>query len=167
MALIRPIHRVGVGTDLHRLEPGRKLILGHVPNDFEKGPVGHSDGDVVIHALIDALCGAAGLPDIGELFPDSDPAYRGIDSSRLLDEVLSLLEGQRLAVVNIDVVVHIERPRLGENKQKIRRELARLLSLPTQAVSVKAKTNEGMDATGRGEAIAAHAVAVLVIGEDA
>lgn len=157
----RAIHRVGVGTDLHRLAPGRPLIVGHVQIEHEAGPLGHSDGDVVLHAIIDALAGAAGLPDIGEMFPDSDPAYRGIDSARLLEVALERVRGAGYGVVNVDVTIHLERPKLRSYKPAVRRELARLLALGEDAVSVKAKTNEGVDAVGRGEAIACTAVAGL------
>lgn len=155
------IHRVGIGTDLHRLVPGRRLILGHVPIAYSRGPRSHSDGDVVLHALIDALAGAAGLPDIGEMFPDTDPAYKDADSANLLAEVLKKLQTQGYAVVNVDVTIHAERPKLGPHKAAIRRELARLLGLKSDAVSVKAKTNEGVDAVGRGQAVACTAVAGL------
>ena len=152
---------MGIGTDLHRLEPARRLVLGHVAIDFDRGPVGHSDGDVLLHAIIDALAGAAGLPDIGELFPDTDPAYKGIDSSRLLERALILVADRGFTPVNVDATVHAERPRLGPYKAAIRGEVARLLNLPPDSVSIKAKTNEGMDAVGRGEAIAGTAVVGL------
>lgn len=155
------IDRVGIGTDLHRLEPGRTLVLGHVAVPFDKGPVGHSDGDVVLHALIDALAGAAGLPDIGEMFPDTDPAYKGIDSGKLLTAALDRVAAAGYAVVNVDVTVHAERPKLAPHKAAIRAEVARLLGLAVDAVSIKAKTNEGQDAVGRGEAIACTVVAGL------
>jgi 2-C-methyl-D-erythritol 2,4-cyclodiphosphate synthase len=155
------IDRVGIGTDLHRLEPGRRLILGHVPIESDRGPVSHSDGDVLLHAIIDALLGGAGLPDIGELFPDSDPAYKGIDSSVLLERALALVAERAYVPVNVDATVHTERPRLGPHKEAIRREVARLLNLPLDAVSIKAKTNEGVDAVGRGEAIACTVVVGL------
>jgi 2-C-methyl-D-erythritol 2,4-cyclodiphosphate synthase len=151
---VKGIDRVGIGTDLHRLEPGRKLILGHVAVDFDRGPAGHSDGDVLLHAIIDALLGGAGLPDIGELFPDSDPAYKGIDSSLLLEKALNLAAERGFVPVNLDATIHAERPKLGPCKAAIRQEVARLLGLPAEAVSIKAKTNEGVDAVGRGEAIA-------------
>lgn len=157
------IHRVGIGTDLHRLAPGRPLVLGHVVVPHELGPVGHSDGDVVLHALIDALAGAAGLPDIGEMFPDTDPAYKGVDSAELLSRALAAVAERGYGVVNVDVTVHAERPRLKAHKPAMRNELARLLGLAAEAVSVKAKTNEGVDAVGRGEAIAATAVVGLKV----
>ena len=155
------IDRVGIGTDLHRLEPGRKLILGHVAVEFDRGPAGHSDGDVLLHAITDALLGGAGLPDIGELFPDTDPAYRGIDSSLLLERALNLAAERGLVPVNLDATIHAERPKLGPHKAAIRQEVARLLALPAEAVSIKAKTNEGVDAVGRGEAIACTVVVGL------
>jgi len=158
------IYRVGVGTDLHRLEAGRHLILGHIRIEHDRGLVGHSDGDVVLHALIDALAGAAGLPDIGEMFPDTDPQYRGIDSSLLLAEALRRVVEQGYQPANVDVIIHAERPKLGPHKQEIRRELARLLGMPLEAISVKAKTNEGVDAVGRGEAIACTVIVGLARG---
>jgi len=155
------IDRVGIGTDLHRLAAGRPLVLGHVPIEHDLGPVGHSDGDVVLHAIIDAIAGAAGLPDIGEMFPDTQPAYQGADSARLLEAALERMKQNGYAVVNVDVTIHAERPKLGGHKARIRAEVARLLGLAPEAVSVKAKTNEGQDAVGRGEAIACTAVAGL------
>jgi 2-C-methyl-D-erythritol 2,4-cyclodiphosphate synthase len=155
------IHRVGIGTDLHRLAAGRRLVLGHVAIEHEAGSVGHSDGDVVLHAIIDAMGGAAGLPDIGEMFPDTDPAYEGVDSSVLLERALGALGERGYAVVNVDVTIHLERPKLKPYKEAIRREVARLLRLEAEAVGIKAKTNEGMDAVGRGEAIACTAVVGL------
>lgn len=157
------IHRVGIGTDLHRLAPGRRLILGHVTVEHDVGPVGHSDGDVVLHALIDALAGAAGLPDIGEMFPDTDPAYQGADSSALLTRALAEVAVRGFAVVNADATIHLERPKLKSYKPAIRAEVARLLALPAEAVTIKAKTNEGVDAVGRGEAVACTAVVGLTV----
>ncbi len=150
---------MGIGTDLHRLVPGRPLVLGHVAIPFELGPLGHSDGDVVLHAVIDALAGAAGLPDIGEMFPDTDPTFAGADSGQLLATAMERLRAAGWAVVNVDVIIHAQRPKLSAYKPAIRAELARLLDLPSGAVSIKAKTNEGLDAIGRGEAIACTAVA--------
>jgi 2-C-methyl-D-erythritol 2,4-cyclodiphosphate synthase len=158
--------RVGIGTDLHRLEPGRRLIIGHVPVDHDRGPVGHSDGDVLLHAIIDALAGAAGLPDIGEMFPDNDPALRGADSGELLTATMRRVRAAGWAVVNVDATVHLERPKLKAHKAAIRAEVARLLGVPVERVSIKAKTNEGVDAVGRGEAIACTAVAGLETGAE-
>jgi len=156
-----PIHRVGLGTDLHRLEPGQRLVLGHVPIDFDRGAAAHSDGDVVIHAIIDALAGAAGLPDIGEMFPDTDPAYAGADSGRLLAETVSRVAARGYAIVNVDATIHAQAPRLGPYKARMREELARLLNVSAEAVSIKAKTHEGIDGIGRGEAIGCTAVVGL------
>lgn len=155
------IDRVGVGTDLHRLVAGRPLILGHVTIPFDKGPLGHSDGDVVLHAIIDAIAGAAGLPDIGEMFPDTDPAYHDADSSKLLATALLRMGQSGYSVVNVDVTIHAERPKLKDYKAAIRSQVAGLMGIAEEAVSIKAKTNEGLDAVGRGEAIAATAVAGL------
>lgn len=155
------IDRVGIGTDLHRLAPGRPMVLGHVTIPYDKGPLGHSDGDVVLHAVIDALAGAAGLPDIGEMFPDTDPAYKGADSGSLLARALERVTAAGYAVVNIDVTIHAERPKLAGHKAAIRAEVARLLNVAVDAVSIKAKTNEGVDAVGCGDAIAATVVAGL------
>jgi 2-C-methyl-D-erythritol 2,4-cyclodiphosphate synthase len=160
------IQRVGIGTDLHRLAAGRRLILGHVVIEHDSGPVGHSDGDVVLHAIIDALAGAAGLPDIGEMFPDTDPAYKGADSAVLLERALAAVTGRGFAVVNVDVTVHLERPKLKSYKPAIRDEVARLLGLMPEAVGIKAKTNEGVDAVGRGEAVACTAIVGLRVLSD-
>ncbi len=161
------VQRVGIGTDVHRLGPGRRLVLGHVPIPHDQGPMAHSDGDVVLHALIDALAGAGGLPDIGEMFPDSDPAYRDADSGPLLQEVVRRLADRGFAVVNVDVIVHAQQPRLSPYKAAMQTEIARLLGVSPEAVSVKAKTGEGVDAVGRGEAVACTAVAGLAWKEKA
>ena len=158
------IERVGLGFDSHRTAPGRRLVLGgiEVPNPF--GLLGHSDADVVLHAVIDALLGAAGLPDIGELFPDNDPQYRDIDSRKLLREALRRVEERGWTPVNLDLTIHAERPRLRDHKLAIRDSLAGLLGLEPDAVAVKAKTGEGVGAIGRGEALACHAVVGLAKG---
>lgn len=148
------IKRVGIGYDLHRLVAGRPLVLGGVRIPFERGLTGHSDADVVLHAVIDALLGAAGLGDIGERFPDTDPAFQGADSGRLLQAVVAEVRGKGYRPAWVDLIIHAELPTLGPHKPAIRQSLARLLELPTEAVNVKAKTNEGLDAIGRGEAIA-------------
>ncbi len=155
------VRRVGIGTDLHRLVPGRRMVLGGVTIPAEVGPLGHSDGDVVLHAVIDAIAGAAGLPDIGEMFPDSDPAYKDADSGRLLVEAVRRMGAAGRAIVNVDVIIHLERPRLSAHKPAIRRSLADLLGVDADAVSVKAKSSEGVDAVGRGEAVACTAVVGL------
>ena len=155
------IDRVGIGTDLHRLAADRRLILGHVEIPHDLGLLGHSDADVVLHAIIDALAGAAGLPDIGEMFPDTDPAYHDADSSLLLRKMLQAVADRGYEPVNVDVTIHAERPRLRDHKPAIRQAVAGLLNLSADAVSIKAKTNEGCDAVGRGEAIACTAIAGL------
>ena len=152
------IERVGIGTDLHRLEAGRKLILGGVEIPFERGLAGHSDADVVLHALADALLGAAGLPDIGEQFPDHDPRFKNADSRELLADVLRQVRSRGFAPANVDVVIHAERPKLSEHKPAIRAAIAALVGLGEDRVAVKAKTNEGLDAVGRGEAIGCTAI---------
>lgn len=149
-----PIHRLGLGTDLHRLEPGGPLRIGGVDVPFEQHLAGHSDGDVVLHAITDALLGACGLPDIGDRFPDTDPAYEGCDSRELLKQVLSDVGGRNYSVQQVDLVIHAERPKLAGHKEAIRKSLAELLGLPLDRIGVKAKTGEGLDAVGRGEAIA-------------
>lgn len=147
------IERVGIGTDLHRLVPGRRLILAGVEIPFDRGLEGHSDADVVLHALTDAILGAAGLPDIGERFPDTDPSLKNSDSSVFLNWAITEARRFGWTVANLDVVIHAERPKLSAYKAAIRDRLATLLSIEAARISVKAKTNEGMDAIGRGEAM--------------
>jgi 2-C-methyl-D-erythritol 4-phosphate cytidylyltransferase/2-C-methyl-D-erythritol 2,4-cyclodiphosphate synthase len=153
--------RIGTGYDLHRLVEGRPLILGGVTIPFERGLAGHSDADVLAHAVTDAILGAASLGDIGRHFPDTDPRWKGASSMDLLARAVALLQQRGFAVVNVDATVVAERPKLGPHREAIIASLAGVLRLETGAVSVKAKTNEGVDATGRGEAIAAHAVALI------
>lgn len=157
-----PIHRVGIGTDLHRLEVGGPLRLGGIDVPFDKHAAGHSDGDVVLHALIDAIFGAAGLPDIGEHFPDTDPRYKGADSRMLLTLAVDEIRELGYAVANVDVVVHAERPKLSPFKADMRNVIALLCETTPDAVCVKAKTNEGVDAVGRGEAVASTVIVGLV-----
>jgi 2-C-methyl-D-erythritol 2,4-cyclodiphosphate synthase len=156
--------RCGIGYDLHRLVEGRKLIIGGIEVPFEKGPAGHSDGDVVAHAVCDALLGAAGLGDIGKHFPDSDHKWKGANSLLFLEYAQKLLNENRFAIEHIDVVVILERPKLGLHFPKMREALAKSLKVTAEKVHLKAKTNEGVDAVGRGEAIACHAVATLSAG---
>jgi 2-C-methyl-D-erythritol 2,4-cyclodiphosphate synthase len=153
--------RCGIGYDLHRLVEGRKLIIGGIQVPFEKGPAGHSDGDVVAHAVCDALLGAAGLGDIGKHFPDTDPKWKGANSLSFLEYARKLLDENKLAIEHIDVVVILERPKLGPHFPKMREALAESLKVTAEKVHLKAKTNEGVDAVGRGEAIACHVVATL------
>jgi 2-C-methyl-D-erythritol 2,4-cyclodiphosphate synthase len=154
--------RVGIGYDLHRLEVGRKLIVGGIELPFDKGPMGHSDGDVVAHAMVDALLGAAGLGDIGTHFPDTDPKWKGANSLIFLEHTRKLLEEKEFAIEHVDAVVILERPKLGPHFPKMREVLAKSLGVAAEKIHLKAKTNEGVDAVGRGEAIASHIVATLV-----
>lgn len=153
--------RIGHGYDVHRLTEGRKLILGGVEIPFERGLDGHSDADVLVHALMDALLGAAGEPDIGVLFPDTDPRYRGISSVLLLREVMSRLKEKNLRVGSADVTVLAQRPKLKDYIPQMRVNLARELELDVDRVNVKATTEEGLGFTGKGEGIACHAVCLL------
>ena len=154
--------RCGIGYDLHRLEAGRKLIVGGVELPFDKGPVGHSDGDVLAHALCDALLGAAGLGDIGTHFPDTDPKWEGANSLLFLEHARKLLDAKKFAIEHIDAVVITEKPKLGTHFPKMREALSHALGVAADRIHLKAKTNEGVDAIGRGEAIAAHVVATLM-----
>jgi 2-C-methyl-D-erythritol 2,4-cyclodiphosphate synthase len=153
--------RSGIGYDLHRLAEGRPLIVGGVIVPFEKGPVGHSDGDVLAHAICDAVLGAAGLGDIGTHFPDTDPKWKGAASLKFLEHIRGLVESRGLKITHVDAVVICERPKLGPHFPSMREALSRALGVPPDRVHLKAKTNEGVDAVGRGEAIAAHAIATL------
>ena len=153
--------RAGIGYDLHRLASGRKLILGGIEVPFEKGPVGHSDGDALAHAICDALLGAAGLGDIGTHFPDTDPKWKDVQSLRFLEHVRSLLAERRLRITHLDAIVITERPKLGPHFSAMREALARALGIEATRINLKAKTNEGVGAVGRGEAIAAQAIATL------
>ena len=156
------IVRVGHGYDLHRLAAGRKLILAGVEVASDVGPVGHSDADVVLHAVIDALLGGAGLGDIGEHFPDTDPAYAGIDSGLLLEEALDKVGQGGYTPVNVDVTIIVEKPKLKDYKPAMRRRLAKMLNLAEDAVNIKAKTNEGLGPIGEGKAISCLAVVSLM-----
>jgi 2-C-methyl-D-erythritol 2,4-cyclodiphosphate synthase len=153
--------RVGSGHDTHRLAEGRPLILGGVRIDHPKGLVGHSDADAVLHAVTDALLGAAGLGDIGDLFPDTDPQWKGADSRLFLAEALARLTQKGWRPVNLDVTVFAQEPKLGPVKAAIRANLADLLGVPADAVSVKAKTGEKVGHIGRGEALGCHAVVLI------
>ncbi|MFN4261720.1 MAG: 2-C-methyl-D-erythritol 2,4-cyclodiphosphate synthase [Gemmataceae bacterium] len=153
--------RVGIGHDTHRLVAGRPLILGGVRLDHPRGLIGHSDADVVLHALTDALLGAAGLGDIGDAFPDTDPAYHDADSQVFVQAALDCLNQHGWHVVNIDVIILAQEPKLGPIKAKIRAHLAELLGVPVETVNVKAKTGEHVGHIGRGEAIACQVVALI------
>ena len=153
--------RIGHGYDAHRLVEGRKLILGGVDIPWEKGLLGHSDADVLTHAVMDALTGAARLGDIGKLFPDTDPAYAGISSLKLLAEVARLLGEKGFAVVNVDATLLAQRPKVGPYRPQMAENLAAALGIDPEQVNVKATTEEGLGFTGDGSGMAAHAVVLL------
>lgn len=153
--------RIGHGYDVHRLVPGRRLMLGGVEIPFEKGLLGHSDADVLAHAVMDALLGAAALGDIGKLFPDSDPAYAGADSLALLRRVSAALAEHGYGIGNVDATVLAQRPKLAPHIPAMRERLAEAMGIAMDQVSVKATTEEGLGFTGTGEGIAAHAVALI------
>ncbi|MBA3313225.1 MAG: 2-C-methyl-D-erythritol 2,4-cyclodiphosphate synthase [Planctomycetota bacterium] len=153
--------RVGLGQDCHRLATGRRLILGGVAVEYDRGLDGHSDADVLLHAVTDAVLGAAGLGDIGELFPDTDPQHRDADSAELLKVALHTVREQGWNVVNLDCTVAAERPKLSPYKPAIRRRLAELLGIDAEAVNVKAKTGERVGPVGREEAMTAEAIVLL------
>jgi len=155
------MNRVGIGYDIHELKKGRPLILGGVQIPHEVGLDGHSDADVLLHAIIDALLGAAALPDIGSYFPPGDPATKNISSLKMLEKAADELGKQGFRIVNIDAVVIAEAPKLSPHRDQIRQTIAAALKLPLTAVSIKGKTNEGLDSIGRGEAIAVYAVASI------
>ncbi len=163
-AALAPAPRVGTGYDLHRLVEGRPLVLAGVDVPCDRGPLGHSDGDVVSHALIDAMLGAAAAGDIGQHFPDADARWKGATGLDLLGRAVTTISRMGWRVANADVTVILERPKLAPYLAAVRARLAEVLGLGVDQVSVKAKTNEGVDAVGRGEAIAAHAVALLTAG---
>ena len=153
--------RVGYGYDVHRLVEGRKLILGGVDIPFEKGLLGHSDADVLLHAITDALFGAAALGDIGSHFPDTDPRYKGADSLKLLEACGKELREQGWRISNIDSTIVAQRPKLLPHVPKMRENIARVLGLEVSQVSVKGKTEEGLGFTGTGEGMAVHAVCLI------
>lgn len=153
--------RVGLGNDIHRLVAGRKLIIGGLHIPFDKGPDGHSDGDVVAHAICDALLGAARLGDIGRHFPNTAPEWKNSSSMLFLRHVRKLLDAAGFAIINIDAIVGLERPKLAPHILPMEKKVAAALGLKPEQVSVKAKSGEGLDAVGRGEAIRADAIALI------
>ncbi len=155
------MQRIGTGYDVHRLSEGRKLIIGGVEIPYKKGLLGHSDADVLLHAVMDAMLGAAALGDIGQLFPDTDPAYEGADSLELLGQVGRLLAEHGWKVVNIDTVILAQEPKMSPYRDQMRGNIARTLGIDIDCVSVKATTEEGLGFTGRGEGIAAQAIAMI------
>jgi 2-C-methyl-D-erythritol 2,4-cyclodiphosphate synthase len=154
--------RIGLGHDVHRLERGRKLVLGGVQIDHPFGPIGHSDGDVLLHALTDALLGAAGLGDIGEWFPDTDPKWKNAKSDQFVRKALALVSERGWKIGNVDCTIFAEQPKLMNVKPAIRAVVAELLDLPPEAVNIKAKTGEKVGPIGLGEAIAANAIVLLL-----
>ena len=153
--------RIGLGYDVHRLAPGRRCVLGGIELDHPRGPVGHSDGDAVLHALIDALTGAAGLDDVGSLFPDDDPRYAGVDSARLVEAVMREVRGAGVRVLNADVVLIGDEPKLRPHRAAMRARLAALLGVEVACVNVKGKTTERLGELQGGAGVAVHAVCLL------
>lgn len=153
--------RIGLGYDVHRLVPGRKLILGGVEIPWSMGLLGHSDADVLVHAVMDALLGAAALGDIGQHFPDTDPAYEGISSVKLLKKVGELLEEHGYAVGNIDAIIVAQKPKMASHMDSMRENIAKALGIDRDKVSVKATTEERLGFTGTLEGISSHAVCLL------
>ena len=157
--------KTGIGYDIHRLVEGRKLFLGALEIPYGRGLLGHSDGDVLLHAICDALLGALALGDIGEHFPDTDPKYKGISSVKLLEIVRKLVAENNFRINNLDTVVIAEEPLLSAFKKPMQQKIAALLKIPEDAVNIKAKTNEGLGALGAKEAIASYAIATISRGE--
>lgn len=153
--------RVGVGWDSHRLVDGRRLMVGGVQIPFEKGLLGHSDGDVVLHAIADAVCGAAGLPDIGRLFPDTQAQWKDADSWHLLHEIAAQARQAGWKVSNVDCVLIAQRPKIADYVPAMRQRIAEALQIEIEEVGVRGKTAEGMDAVGAGEGMIAHAVCLM------
>ncbi|MCP4837087.1 MAG: 2-C-methyl-D-erythritol 2,4-cyclodiphosphate synthase [Phycisphaera sp.] len=159
--------RIGHGYDLHRLEPappageGRRFVLGGLHFDHDRGPVGHSDGDALLHAVTDAVLGALGLDDIGQLFPDTDPRWEGADSRIFLGEACDRMRSMGYEIGNLDATVILERPKIGPRKAELRASLAALLQIEPARVNLKGKTHEKVDAVGEGRAIEVHVVAML------
>ena len=157
------MHKIGFGYDIHRLEPGRRLVLGGVDIPFGAGLLGHSDGDALVHAVIDALLGAQGQADIGAHFPDTDPRTEGVRSLVLLETVMGGLRSRGAALVNVDAVIVAEEPKMGPHIPAMKAALAPVLGVPEAAIGIKAKTNEGLGPVGEKRAIACYAVALIEI----
>lgn len=154
--------RVGLGYDVHRLVEGRDLILGGVKLPYEKGLLGHSDADVIVHAIMDALLGAAALGDIGQHFPDTDPRYKGISSIELLKQVRNLLEEHNYVIENIDSTIIAQRPKMMPHLPQMRKNIAEALGIEENQINIKATTEEGMGFTGSGDGISAQAICMLL-----
>lgn len=158
--------RIGHGYDVHRLVEGRKLIMGGVEISWEKGLLGHSDADVLLHAIADAILGAIGEGDIGKHFPDTDPAYKGADSLKLLEHVGNVARGKGYVLGNLDATIIAQKPKMAPHITTMRENIARVLNAAVEQVNVKATTEEGLGFTGSGEGISAHAVALMVVGRE-
>ncbi|MBV19539.1 MAG: 2-C-methyl-D-erythritol 2,4-cyclodiphosphate synthase [Cytophagia bacterium] len=154
-------YRIGHGYDVHRLEDGKKFIVGGIEINHSKGAVGHSDADVVIHVICDALLGAMSLGDIGSHFPDTESKYKGIDSKILLQEVVSIMKEKKYDIVNIDVTILLEKPKLRNHIDKMRKAIAKITDSEVSSISVKATTTEGLGFVGREEGVAAHCVCLI------
>ena len=154
--------RIGMGYDVHKLTEGRDLILGGVNIPWEKGLLGHSDADVLIHAVMDALLGAAALGDIGKHFPDTDPAYKGISSVKLLTHVAGLLEENGYRVGNIDATIIAQKPKMAPHIPQMRKNMAEAMGIPESSLNIKATTEEGLGFTGRQEGISSQAICLLI-----
>ncbi len=153
--------RIGMGFDIHKLVSGRPLVLGGMTIPFEKGLLGHSDGDGLMHAIADAMLGAAALGDIGRHFPDTDPKYKGADSAKLLSLTAALIKEKGFTPVNVDANIIAEKPKMMPHIEKMRERIASILNLPIDAISVKARTNEGLGEIGKGDAIAVQAIVLV------
>lgn len=155
--------KIGIGYDIHRLEENRKLYLGGIEIPFHKGLIGHSDGDVLIHAIIDAILGALGEKDIGQLFPDTDPEYKNVSSLKLLEKVIRIVKNKKAKILNIDSVIIAEEPKLSPYINSMKKILSYVLELEENSIGIKAKTNEGLGEIGEGKAIASYAIALIEI----
>ena len=155
------MQRIGLGYDVHAFAEGRRLVIGGVDIPFDKGLDGHSDADVLVHAVMDALVGALRAGDIGTLFPDTDPAYKGADSIKLLEQVGELVRGEGWRIVDIDTVLMIQEPKMAPHRKQMRANIAAALQIPVESVGVKATTTEWLGYEGRGEGVTAQAVALL------
>lgn len=155
------MQRIGLGYDVHAFAEGRRLVIGGVDIPFDKGLDGHSDADVLVHAVMDALVGALRAGDIGKLFPDTDPAYKGADSIKLLEQVGELVRGEGWRILDIDTVLMIQEPKMAPHRKQMRANIAAALQIPVESVGVKATTTEWLGYEGRGEGVTAQAVALL------
>ena len=158
---VRPQFRIGLGYDLHRTIAGRPLVLANVVIPHDRGLDGHSDADVVLHALIDAIAGAAGLPDVGEMFPNTDPKYKGINSAELMKGTMARFAETGWKIVNVDIIVLAQKPKLAPHKPAMKKRLAELLGVREDQVNIKGKTGEGVDAIGEERAIGCHCVVLM------